>query len=127
MKFGQLIDYNLKKHFSWKIITKCGRETSPRLFSGKLKLSLDRKSKIFLQFHSSWGLSKYVETKLQTTCLYLILSVFKKQKNVWNYPPCLIFCIIFIEKYFSWYIQLIDQVSLSGCFYFMRYWVKCVL
>ena len=33
---------------------------------------------------SSWGLSQYIETKLQTTCLYLIQSLFEKQKEVWN-------------------------------------------
>ena len=31
----------------------------------------------------SWGLSRHNETKLQTTCFYLILSFFKKQKEVW--------------------------------------------
>ena len=29
--------------------------------------------------------------------------------------PCLIFCIIFKEKYFPWDIVLTDQISLSGC------------
>ena len=33
---------------------------------------------------SKWGLLKYIETKLQTTYFYLILSFFKKQKRVWN-------------------------------------------
>ena len=32
----------------------------------------------------SWGPSKYIETKLQTTCFYLILSFSKKQKEVWK-------------------------------------------
>ena len=42
MKFGQLIKFNMKKH--------CG-ETSPRLFSGKLKLSISRSTVwIFIQF-----------------------------------------------------------------------------
>ena len=30
---------------------------------------------------TSWGLSKYVETKLQTNCFYLILSLFEKVKR----------------------------------------------
>ena len=64
-----------------------------------------------------WGLSKYIGTKLQTTCFQLILSFFKKWKEVWNYSPCLIFCIIFEEKYFSCYIILIDQILLSGYLY----------
>ena len=33
--------------------------------------------------------------------------------------------LIFEEKYFSCYILLIDQISLSGCLYFVRYWSIC--
>ena len=44
MKFGQLIEYKIRGIFLAKWYTKCGRETSPRPFSGKLKLriSLDQ-------------------------------------------------------------------------------------
>ena len=44
MKFGQLIEYSMKNIFIEKPYTKCGEETSPRPFSGKLKLriSLDQ-------------------------------------------------------------------------------------
>ena len=37
MKFGQLIEYNMRNIFLEKSYTKCGGETSPRTFSGKLK------------------------------------------------------------------------------------------
>ena len=40
MKFGQLIEYNMRNVFLEKLYTKCGRETSPRPFSVKLKLSI---------------------------------------------------------------------------------------
>ena len=40
MKFGQLIDYDMKKIFLEKPYTKCSEETSPRPFSEKLKLSI---------------------------------------------------------------------------------------
>ena len=40
MKFGQLIEYNIRKIFLEKSSTKYGGETSPRLFSGKLKLNI---------------------------------------------------------------------------------------
>ena len=40
MKLGQLIDYNMRNIFLQKSYTKCGAEISPRLFSGKWKLSL---------------------------------------------------------------------------------------
>ena len=40
MKFGQLIKYNITKNFSENSYTRCGRETSPRPFPGKLKLGI---------------------------------------------------------------------------------------
>ena len=48
MKFGQLIEYNMKNIFLEKSYTECGGETSPRPFSGKLKLSisLDQQFKV---------------------------------------------------------------------------------
>ena len=39
MKFGQLIERNMRKIFLEKTYTKCGGETFPRLFSKKSKLS----------------------------------------------------------------------------------------
>ena len=39
LKFGQLIEHNMINIFLEKSYI-CGGETSPRLFSGKLKLSL---------------------------------------------------------------------------------------
>ena len=40
MKFGQLIEYNMKIIFLEKSYTKCGEETSPRPFSKQSKLSI---------------------------------------------------------------------------------------
>ena len=40
MKFGQFIEYNMTNIFLEKSFTKYGGETSPRPFSGKLKLSI---------------------------------------------------------------------------------------
>ena len=40
MKFGQLIEYNMRTIFLEKSYTKYGGETSPRPFSEKLKLSI---------------------------------------------------------------------------------------
>ena len=39
MKFGQLIECNMRNIFLKKSYTKCDAETSPRPFSEKLKLS----------------------------------------------------------------------------------------
>ena len=40
MKFGQLIECNMRNIFLEKLYTKCGGETSSRPFSEKLKLSI---------------------------------------------------------------------------------------
>ena len=37
------------------------------------------------------------------------------------------FAYDFQDKCFSFYILLIDQVSLPDCFYFLRYWTICLL
>ena len=44
VKFGQLIEYNMRNVFLKKSYTKCGGETIPRLFSKnpKLSISLDQ-------------------------------------------------------------------------------------
>ena len=48
MNFGHLIEYKMRDIFVEKSYTKYGKETSPRPFSGKLKLSisLDQYSKV---------------------------------------------------------------------------------
>ena len=38
-----------------------------------------------------------------------------------------VFGMLFEEKYFSCYILLPDQISLSGYLYFERYWITCAL
>ena len=85
MRFGQLLKYNIRNIFIETLFTKCGRETIPRPFSkrSKLSISLDQYSKVLYTFFyclSSWGLLKVIETKLQITCFYLIpyLKLFKK-------------------------------------------------
>ena len=40
MKFGQLIENNMRNIFLEKTYTECGGETTPRPFSKKWKLSL---------------------------------------------------------------------------------------
>ena len=52
MKFGQLIEYNMTKIFLEKSYIECGRETIPRPFSKKSKLSISQNqySKNFIYF-----------------------------------------------------------------------------
>ena len=40
MKFDPLVECNMRNTFLEKLYTKCGRETSPKSFSEKLKLSI---------------------------------------------------------------------------------------
>ena len=49
VKFGQLIEYNMRKIFLEKSYPKCGGETSPKPFSkkSKLSISLDQYSKVY--------------------------------------------------------------------------------
>ena len=74
---------------------------------------------VFFILCPSRVLLKYIKIKVLTICLYLISRFFKKQKEVCNLPPCLIFCMIFKEKYFSRFILLVDQISLPDCLYFL--------
>ena len=88
--------------FLEKSYTKWGRENILRPFSKKLKLSisLDQWPKLFtVSFYSmpSWGLSKYIKIKPTFTYFYLIQSFFKKQKEIWNYSPGLLFSMLFEE------------------------------
>ena len=88
MEFGQLIEYNVRNNFPEKLYTKCGGEALPRPFFNKSKIEHISSLK-FVQFvfivSPSKGLSKYIETKLQTTWYtffgihIFIYSFFKKR------------------------------------------------
>ena len=62
MKFGQLIEYDMRNIFLEKSYTKRGRETIPRPFpkKSKLSISLDQKSKVlyilFELFAKLWAI-----------------------------------------------------------------------
>ena len=86
MNYSQLIECNMRSIFLEKSYTKCGEETSPRPFSEKLKWAYIWINS--LKFYTvcfyclaSWGLLKYIKTKLQTTCFQLILSFLKNEKR----------------------------------------------
>ena len=63
MKFGQLIDYNMRNIFPEKSYTKCGGETSLRLFSkkSKLSISLDHYSKVLQSLFLLYATLRYIE------------------------------------------------------------------
>ena len=109
MKFGQLMDCNMRNIFLEKLYTKCGEETVLKnqnwtyLWINNLKFY-----KVCFYCKPSWGLSKYIETKL----LLLHIRVFLEQLiEVWNLSPCLIFIISFEEKQFLLLYSINSQVS----------------
>ena len=64
MKFGQLIEYNMKNIFLEKSYTKCGGEIIPRRFSkSKLGVSLDEYSKVLYSLSLLYA-------KLRTLVIY---------------------------------------------------------
>ena len=67
----------------------------------------------------SWGLLEHIETKLQTTCSFPSYKAFLKNKRFRTSLPALFSASFFGEKYLSCYIQLPDQISLSGYLYFV--------
>ena len=133
MKPGQLMEYNLRnlRNFSLKIIHKVWCRNYSQTFLKKNKTWAYLRINV-LKFYgfcvhclSNWGLSKLIETKMQTPCFYFIYSYFKKQKGLE-----LVSLSHFLHNFWrkiSCYILLPDQISLSGCVYFVRYWVICVL
>ena len=86
MKFSQLIEYNRRNIFLEKSCTKYSRETSPRPFSKNSKSSISFEQFNFIQFVfivcPCRGLSKYIETKVQTFLLLSHKEIFKNQIEV---------------------------------------------
>ena len=76
MKFGQLVEYKNAedKLFSDPFLES---QTSAYLWINSLKFFT-----VFLNFIPSWGLSKYIETKLQTTCFHLILNYSRNKRGL---------------------------------------------
>ena len=112
IKFGQLIEYIIKNIFLEIIHKIKWRSYSQGLF-GNIKIVEGYQSILKL----SW------KSIVFTSCKAFL----NKLKEVWNYSPCLTFCMIFKEKCFSCDIPLNDQISLPCCLYFVRYWAICVL
>ena len=61
MKFGQLIDYNMRNIFAEKSYTKCGGETIPRHFSKTSELSLSQCLKVLYFLFLFYGYLRAIE------------------------------------------------------------------
>ena len=115
----------MRNIFLEKSYTKCNGETIPKpLFKkSKLSTSMDQQSKVLCSLFLLHAKVRTVEI-LKLSCIPLTFTSFltkKKQKVVWKWSPNLIFCVIFKEKYFCYFL-LIDHISLCGCLYWVRYW-----
>ena len=108
MKFEQLVKYNMKNIFLQKSYTKCGEETIfPDPF---LKTKIEYISASIVQtciqfLFNIYQLEGYQKI-LELSCRPLAFSshkAFSKNKGVLS--PCLIFCMIFKEKYFLLYFM----------------------
>ena len=123
----------MRNIFLEKSSTKYVGKTSPTPFSEKLKLSvsLNQWSKSFIQFAFIVCQVEGYRNTLKLSCEPLLFTSYQTfQKNIKRSGtslPCFVFCIIFEERYFPCYILLIDQVSFSGCLYFVVYWAICEL
>ena len=74
----------------------------------------------------SWGLPKYIKTKVLTTCFYLMSNFFRNKKRSGTSLPALVSGWVLKKKYFSCYI-ITNEISLPDCLYFLGHWVICVL
>ena len=116
-----------------KSYTKYGEETSPRPFSGKLKLSISLDhyckvlSSLFLLYIKLRAIEIYWNQAADDLLLAHIKHFQKIKRGLELVSLHHFLHIIFEEKSFTCYILLIDQVSLCNCFYFVRYWSICVL
>ena len=96
--------------------------TKPFFKKPKLNKSLDQETKVL---YSLFCQAEDYQNILKLSCRPH--KEFFKNKNKTGTSLWLIFCMIFKEKYFCCYIWSPDQVSLSGCPYFVRRWALCIL
>ena len=92
-----------------------------------------KESRLQLSFNmfqqpATWHKMKTNSVKPQTIDPEIeICSILIFQKMVWDQFLHQILCMTFQEKCFSCYNLLTDQISLSDCLYFLKYWAICVL
>ena len=95
----------------------------------KLRISLDQQSDnlhllLLLYVH----VADY-QNILKLMCWSFAFTSYKVvvKKEIWTMSPHLIFSMIFFKKNCLHHTLLTDQISISDCLYFLRYWVICVL
>ena len=116
-----------KNELILKFMTSQSGKQTIAIHLSKLSIFLDQQSNVY-SFFIVYQVESY-QNIMKISCRLLAFTshlFFEENKEVWNQPPCLISCKIFEEKYFSCYILLTDQISLS-CLYFVRYYIICAL
>ena len=131
MKFGQLIENNMRNIVLEKSCTKCGGETIPRPFSQKSKLSIMSGSiaSSFIHFVFILCQVQGYRNLLKLSCRTLAFTsdkAFLKNKNRSGISFLGSFSA-WLAKENSYLVTFINQISLPGCLYFMRYWAKFVM
>ena len=133
MKFSQLIEYDKRNIFIEKSCRKWGKETSFRLLVVFWKSIILGKSKWSArQFH-------YILVALKLACNKNkpFKTLHYSSRDMLNFdfldeglgivsPPHFM-CDFSPKMYTQCYILLSNQISLSGCLYFLRYWTICLL
>ena len=128
MKFGQLIEHNMRNTF----LKNHTQDVVEKLFPDSFRKS---RNLVYLWISSLkfyavclYNWPSCYQNILKLNCrshAFTSYKVFLKNKR--RSGTSLIFCMIFEGKYLSFCILLIDQISLCGSHYFLRYWPVCVL
>ena len=108
MKYGQLAEYNIRNIFIEKPYVECGGKACPRKACSFQNIKVEHISQwtvwIFILFVYCMYYRKAIEIWLKLRWKPLAFASYKvslkRQKEVWNYSPCLIFYMIFEENYF---------------------------
>ena len=117
MTFGQFIEYNMRsiflKNYTPNLLEKLFQDTFPRNQKwAYLLINSLMFYRICFYCISSWGLSKYIESKLQNTFFYLEYSFLKNKKRSGTSLPAS-FSQWFLKKNLS--LDIFDQ--LAKCYF----------
>ena len=136
MKFGQLIEYDKRNIFLQKSCRNHAENETGRLVPDLFlffKKALHKVQTSGLELGFTLFREPQIKDTIKTNFRKLqtidpeIYSILTFQKGVWEQFLHHILFIIFQQKFFSCYILLTDQISLSDCFYFLRYQAICVV
>ena len=133
MKFGQLIEYNMRNIFHKKSYTKFSRETIQYPFLKNQNwaylwiyiLNFIYFVSIVFQVEDY---QKWLKLSYRPFAFTSYKTFLKKTKRGLE----LVYLPHFLrdfrrKKYYCCYILLPDQISMSGCLHFVRYWAICIL